>query len=348
MGILEVKGKIELSQFWPSGESDGDTINVKIEEVNAFSFQEQEGGPRQITYVFDNAKVSGSEGKKDAIRRSRQGDKHLTIRLQGIDAAELHYQPSSIPKKIDATDEQRKKFHELNKKYRQYFGETGAVQVHDKLSEFVGGSSNGSGVIACIVRTRVDYPNDVFDTYGRFIGDIIAKDATGNDVDINIWLVKEGWAFPTFYASMTIDEIETLIAAAEDAHTKKAGVWQYYSDEIGTFDFQLIFRGKSAEINPEGDKGDVILPKLFRRLTTYSVYKKVGIAKGAFQSFLQEGRDGCFLTKEFLEQGPTASSVFFLSEFVERTKFKVKPGDLVFIEKPSRLIGEDGHLINSW
>jgi hypothetical protein len=63
---------------------------------------------------------------------------------------------------------------------------------------------------------------------------------------------------------------------------------------------------------------------------------------------LEEERDGCFLTKEFLEQGSTASSVYFLSEFVKEMRFKVNPSDLVFTEKPSRLITAGGELIKNW
>jgi endonuclease YncB( thermonuclease family) len=80
-------------------------------------------------------------------------------------------------------------------------------------------------------------------------------DGNEGELDINLWLVKEGWAFPTFYASMTDDEIETLATFADEARARKAGIWKYYSADIGSFDFQLIFRGKNADLDPEGDKG---------------------------------------------------------------------------------------------
>jgi endonuclease YncB( thermonuclease family) len=352
MVILEVRGVIDLNQFWPSGESDADTVNVVIGDDNAFSYREQDGENPKTTHVFDDAKVHGSEGVKPAIRVNRENQKHLTIRLQGIDAPELHYQPAPLSRKDDSiTPAQREKFHQFNKKYRQYLGETAAVRLGAILNELAGGGG-GVTTIDCIVRTLVDSPNDVFDTYGRFIGDIIIQkpgDAAGSqETNINLWLAKEGWAFPTFYASMTQDEINTFLSATSDARTKRAGIWEYYADEIGDFDFDLLFRGKGAQPNPDNDKGDVIMPKLFRRYTTFSAYKKAGISTDDFKSYLSQGRDSCFKTDEFLEQGPTASSAYFFNEFIDEMKFSVKPQDLVFTEKPSKLTDSDGNLIKSW
>ena len=47
----------------------------------------------------------------------------------------------------------------------------------------------------CRVVTGVSKPNDVFDTYGRFIGDIIVTGKNGKDVDLNLWMAQKGWAF---------------------------------------------------------------------------------------------------------------------------------------------------------
>jgi hypothetical protein len=44
--------------------------------------------------------------------------------------------------------------------------------------------------------------------YGRLVGDIIMSE---DDRNINQWLAGEGWAFPTFYNSMTGEEITILI-----------------------------------------------------------------------------------------------------------------------------------------
>jgi hypothetical protein len=52
----------------------------------------------------------------------------------------------------------------------------------------------------------VDHPNDVFDTYGRFIGDIQVRRG-GSGQNINVWLAEQGWAFPALYSTMSAREI---------------------------------------------------------------------------------------------------------------------------------------------
>jgi endonuclease YncB( thermonuclease family) len=78
----------------------------------------------------------------------------------------------------------------------------------------------------CRVVTEVEKPNDLFDTYGRFIGDIIISDKNGKDVDINLWMAQKGWAFPTFYTSMSEEEINKFQTAAAAAQKKKLGIWR--------------------------------------------------------------------------------------------------------------------------
>src|SRR6266542_3666934 len=73
----------------------------------------------------------------------------------------------------------------------------------------------GRDTVACEVRTLVEHPNEVFDMYGRFIGDVWVR---GHH--LNRWLVEEGWAFPAFYASMTHEEIRSLRRAASHAERR--------------------------------------------------------------------------------------------------------------------------------
>lgn len=80
----------------------------------------------------------------------------------------------------------------------------------------------------------------------------------------------------------------------------------------------------------------------------HSFYKKAGITKDDFQDVFQQGHDGWFMIKKLLEQGATASPPNFFNEFLNQMKFKAKPQDLVFIEKPSRLTDSNSNLIASW
>ena len=338
MGLLKVTGKLDLAQFWPGGESDADTAKVLVGQ-NAFKFQDHPGAPFKVTHVFDKAKVKG-QGSKPAIDKKNR----ITIRFQGIDAPELHYQagPLSKMQKDQLTAAQLQKLKQLNKKYRQLFGETSTVKLH----EFLAGS--GQAVMPCTVKTAVDAPNEVFDTYGRFIGDILVK-IGGNEVDINLWLVEQGWAFPTFYASMSNEEIQTLLAAAEKGRKKTNRPEKRLQKVVGQLDKTLLYPGKGAAFNAATDKGPVLMPKLFRRLCTYTVHHGVGAAPGSFHTFLKNSPDGCFLTNDFLIQGTNAAPVHFLSEFVGTDdKITKEPQELVFREKASTLLGPNGQPITKF
>ena len=209
-GMLQVSGNIDLRQFWNVGESDADTVKVAISGPNAFRFSPHEGALAAVTHAFDGATVKGKVSKPAIDKQNR-----IIIRLQGIDAPELHYRPlaPTINKK-KPTAQQRTKFNASNGNFRQRFGETASVHLATFLA------TAGASPIACTVRTAVDDPSEVFDTYGRLVGDIYVT-VNGREKDVNLWLCQEGWAYPTFYSSMTGEEINTLIGLSKSARQAK-------------------------------------------------------------------------------------------------------------------------------
>src|SRR5260370_32401006 len=107
--------------------------------------------------------------------------------------------------------------------YREYAGESATVALHDHILSLAGARDS----IACEVRTLVERPNDVFDMYGRLIGDVWIAGRK-----LNQWLVQEGWAFPSFYASMTREDIESLGRAVKHANAQRLHIWSTFSDGI--------------------------------------------------------------------------------------------------------------------
>jgi len=335
MGLLEVRGAIAVDQFWPEGASDADTTKVVVStKPGAFQFQQHPGVPLATTHAFDGAKVKGKMTKAAIDAQGR-----ITVRLQGIDAPELHYRPGALPKA--ATAEQRLRFKEVNHEYRQHLGETAAAELHKLVKE--AGKTN----VPCIVTTIVDKPGDVFDVYGRFVGDI-ALSIGGSEMNINHWLVEQGWAFPAFYNSMTAEEIGQFIASAKEGRKKKR-IWQYLQKKVGQFDAGLLYRGKGATPDPAADKGPLVFPKLFRRLCTWWAQRKAGYVKGSFARYLADQPDPLFLTDEFLEQGPYAATEHVLNEYLKSDgEFALQPEQVVFKEKPSKLVGPDGKPVTDW
>jgi len=343
VGLLEVEGTIDVSQFWPEGRSDADTTKVVVNLApDAIRFRKNDASPFQPTHVFDNAKVRG----RTATAPITNGK--LTIRLQGIDAPELHYQPSplSTAEKKGLTDAKRAAYHEVTHPYRQFLGATSSKALHDFLSRA------GEATLPCRVFTHVDAPNEVFDTYGRLIGDIEVTVA-GKRVDINHWLVEQGLAYPTFYSSMNDDEIKAFLALAKTARTKKLLVWKHLAKTIPAFDFDLREPKKNETDVLATDKGPVILPKLYRRHTNWSARKKAKVTSQNFQKFLTEGSGGkpdtCYEIDDFLANGVHSATPRNFADFVAGGKtIKFQPEGLVFGEAPSSLIGADGKAITQF
>ncbi|UPK36451.1 thermonuclease family protein [Bradyrhizobium sp. 186] len=343
VGLLEVEGTIDVSQFWPEGRSDADTTKVVVNVApDAIRFRKNDSSPFQPTRVFDNAKVKGRTNAAP-IKNGK-----LTVRLQGIDAPELHYRPSplSTAEKKGLTDAKRAAYHEVTHPYRQFLGATSSKALRD----FLAGA--GEATLACRVFTHVDAPNEVFDTYGRLVGDIEVTVA-GKTVDINHWLVEQGLAYPTFYSSMNDDEIKAFLALAKTARTKKLLVWKHLAKTIAAFDFDLREPKKNETDVLATDKGPVILPKLYRRTTNWSARKKAKVTSQNFRNFLAQGSGGkpdtCYAIDDFLTNGVYSATPRNFADFVEGGKtIKFQPDGLVFGEAPSSLVGADGKTITKF
>lgn len=327
-GLLRVRGTIDLAQFWPDGDSDADTSKVKVTVTkNSFAFA-ADGKTFKPTKVYFDAFCVGASRKKVIDTKSR-----ITVRLQGIDAPELHYQAAPLKKSGSVTDAKRKKFNLENKpKRRQYLAETSTVALCRKLAAF------GKSVIKCEVVSLIDRPFEVIDTYGRFVANI--RVGKGYKTDINLWLAEEGWAFPTFYSSMEPEEIQGYLDRLPKARKKKR-VWKGYSANSTKFDAKLVYRPKGPE-DAANDKGDVLMPKLFRRQVAHRMQKKAGVFTGSFTDYLNANRDACFMTDEFLAQGVDTAPIYALHQFMKGNALTVEPHEIVFREKFSSMVNGKG------
>jgi len=334
IGLLRVTGTIDLAQFWPTGSSDADTTKILVNVgAGAFKFRPSPGKAFKKTNAFRDATVIGRVRKK-AI----DGKNRITIRLQGIDAPELHYRPSSqISDKKGRTAQQKKRYLEVNEEYRQNLAETATVP----LARFLGRA--GVSPITCTIESAVDYPDEVFDTYGRFVGDIHVRIGQ-RDSNVNLWLVRQGLAFPAFYNSMSEDEINSLRRAADQAWAADRSIWPNLPDYVGRLDWNMIYRRPSQNplFSEAQDTGPVVLPKLFRRLSSWEVNRYAKMVTGGFWKYLKDHRDQCYLTSEFLAD-PTSATVYGLHDLIDPDGFvTVWPEDLVFRESTSRLISPGG------
>ncbi|MEY9882048.1 hypothetical protein ABIA43_003582 [Bradyrhizobium sp. USDA 328] len=145
VGLPEVEGTIDVGRFWPEGRSDADTAKVLVTVApDAIRFRENDTAPFQPTDVFEGAKVDG----RTSAAPIKNGK--LTVRLQGIDAPELHYMPSllSVAEKMGLPDARKQAYREVTHSYRQFLGPTASKALHDFLS-----SSSSEASLPCRVFT---------------------------------------------------------------------------------------------------------------------------------------------------------------------------------------------------
>lgn len=335
-GLLRIEGTIGIDQFWPEGSSDADTTKILVRvDRDGFAFA-ADGRRFRPTQVFFGAEARGT-GRKAVIDSAGR----ITVRLQGIDAPELHFKAAALPRsRPEVTPERRAAYNALNRtERRQYLGETATVALAAWLRR------HGTSDVRCRFVSAVETPGDVIDTYGRFVGNIAVGRRFATDV--NLWLAAQGWVYPTYYSSMSADEIEALQTAARKGR-RRGRVWRHLTGDTGHFEPDRIYRGKGALPDAAADTGPIVMPKLFRRQVAYHMEKGADVFGGSFRDFLEARREGCFLTQDFLEQGANAADLKLFHEFLEGDRFTLGPEDLVFREKPSALFDANGRRITSF
>jgi endonuclease YncB( thermonuclease family) len=323
--LIKFYGLIDLSQFWPNsvevngktiyGQSDANTIKVLIDKKQGFLVKRHPYASCEKTRVFNNVFISG-RARKTPIDTKGQ----VTVRLQGIDAPELHYKP-----KIK------------NAKYlSQHFGQTAVVELHKMLTKHALNNK-----VECVVKSYVEKPEDVFDCYGRFVGDVIIIKDDREFLNVNHWLAEEGLAYPTYYASMTNGEIRAMQFMVKSAISKKYHLWEHhYAKKLGTLkESALEFKiGKKGKYSPTRDKRlPVYMPKIFRYQYKYELLKN----GKSFKAFLSNENppDKCYILEDFFKDGRKENNqMSFGNLFNGNEDILFKPWDIVFEEGESKLI----------
>jgi endonuclease YncB( thermonuclease family) len=346
MGTLRIHGFIDLSQFWPLGSSDADTTKIQL-LVDKNSFEYKETGTRRFlpTDAFNDA-ISKGQGSKPVIKTNKEGISSITIRLQGVDAPELHYKAAPLRTSNAITKPVRDKFNAINKEERrQLFAQSSTMALAKHLEGYQG----RDGLVKCYFVTETDYPYEVIDTYGRFVGNICLK---GNQ-DINLWLIENGWGFPTFYTSMSQDEIQKFLDAWEKGKKINNRPSTNISNDASYLDWECVYEKPNSNIQfgIGEDAGPVVMPKIFRRQVAWAVQKKAGVITKStkFKAYLKKSVDQLVLLEDFLENGLESARVCSLHEFItEDNEIEVDPEELVFQEKPGTLVDSNGNKILIW
>jgi hypothetical protein len=118
---LQINGHIQVAQFWPDGESDADTTKLLVSVgQDSFKVKMPTSDVHVPTPAFDACLPAGREETDGSVKQDKliNAKGHITVRLQRVDAPELHIAPGPIKgKSLAGTG--------LFLKYRQRQAETG-------------------------------------------------------------------------------------------------------------------------------------------------------------------------------------------------------------------------------
>ncbi len=339
MGLLTITGAIlDTRSLWPTGESDADTLVVDASRSTFHFRPHAQAAARQIG-LFQNAEVTGMYGPAPCISNGK-----IKVRLQGVDAPELHLRPT-LPSKAKApeiTDAQRDAFKNFNLNFRQAFGEEASLALRTRLQQCM---ENSDPSIQVRVESRIDLPNEPFDVYGRFIGDVVVTQG-GANLSVSRWLLENGWAFPSYYESMEPDEIARLnqawdIGCLLENRPWKAGL-QY---AIPVFNERMTYK--------KGGPGDVqdkplTYPKIFRRQAEWWARTKAGIGPFGLVDYIGKHEGQVFRTREFLVRGRASQKCEFEQFIAPDLTVLFDAESIVFRESDSTLMDANGGKITSW
>jgi endonuclease YncB( thermonuclease family) len=338
VGTLRLHGTLAVKQFWPSGNSDADTCNIQIAGANsAFQYKAHANDAWKTTLVLESAEVHGRGDRHPLVKNGI-----VRVRLHGIDAPELHVSPSlSEEQKAALSPAQQAQWEALEKaEFRQHWAQSCASKLHGFLS------TTNQPVLECEVTCRGNEPSDVFDGYGRMIGNVHVK-VNGQLHDINYWVVKEGWAFPSFYDSMTLEAINPILNAWAIG-LKKSPVGKALSSIVGELDFKLVTEHGNGTYKSGSDKGPVLYPKLFRRLVNWSVQKRLGILNDSFFDFVAKGAEKWKLMADY-RADPNTQNSHDLTELITQTgTVMLDPASVVFVADRSSKVMKNGQVVRDW
>ncbi len=333
---LQISGHIQVAQFWPDGESDADTTKLLVSVgQDSFKVKMPTSDVHVPTQAFDHAYQRGEKKPDGSFKQDKliNAKGQITVRLQRVDAPELHIAPGPIKgKSLAGTG--------LFLKYRQRQAETGT----NALRLFLRSLADVRGLVPCTFDSNLGAnqgPGDVVDKYGRFVGDLWVGSGP-NPVNLNLWLLEQGWCVVALYDSMLADEIDTTLKAWRKGRGK--GSRKMYRAKFEPFE-NLVFRKSGSALEDEGTK-KFIHPKYFRRYITWFAHSSAGNITGDYADYLESKGEEVYELNEFvaaLKQGKTKSTLYPLYERAfDGDKVGWAPERFIFLEAPSTVFTDQG------
>jgi endonuclease YncB( thermonuclease family) len=248
----------------------------------------------------------------NAVRTNAGGGGQL--RLDGIDALEIHYSPRGggpLHQPIDLAHQARDELVRwLGFRGIERAGETVTAAKPEELPGYL--LTRGADVYGrCVALVGRGDPPAATGTQARVrVGDLRRT--------ANHRLIATGLAYPTFYLKLYPDLRAELTKQSHQASDAKKGVWAGDRTQKGVEVETLAMLTDDA----------VLLPKLFRRLVDYLAINDRDVSLDGFAAYLEQRQDPVFI----LSTGTYTGFDFVVSVRGQVVKLTTEPEDLVFQE----------------
>ena len=241
-----------------------------------------------VRFVPDNAELLKQLKNSYRIRVSR--DNSVQLRFEAIDAPELHFGSAEQPLGVEARD----------------------VLLKTMGFTSVTYTPNQTATAATPERVRGAILSQAAEGNGRPISYVLLEASAGSQTDgarvklddallrktMNDAMLRNGLAYYTVYSSTPLAQREYFKAVALEAKAKKLGVWAV--DKTAAF---TLATQADVDVN-----GQLILPKLFRRATSYLQDIAIGRFSGNLKQWLIVTRSERFWRTPLSALAPIASS----------------------------------------
>ncbi len=204
--------------------------------------------------------------KPGRIQVSKDGT--VQLRFEGIDAPELHFGDLEQPLGADSRDALLKIMGFKNVRYDG--SQVGSSQPSKIRGVILSQSAEGNGrpISYAFVDTNADGLRD---------GTRVVVDQAILRRSLNWKMLEQGWAYLTVYSSTPVAQREALKTVARQAQNQGRGIWKL--DQSANFKLESPDDIEAA--------GQLILPKFFRRASSYFQTIKKRQFKGNFVQWLR-------------------------------------------------------------
>ena len=267
-----------------------------------------------VRFAPDNAELLKQLKNSYRIRISRDGS--VQLRFEAIDAPELHFGSAEQPLGVKARDVLLKTMGFASVTYTPSQTATAATPERVRgaiLSQAAEG--NGRPISYVLLEASAGSQRD---------GSRVKLDDGLLRKTMNDAMLRNGLAYYTVYSSTPLAQREYFKTVSLEARNKKLGVWAV--DKTAAFTLETQY-----DIDVEGW---LILPKLFRRATSYLQDVGKGKFSGNLKAWLIASRDTKVPEDDLVDVSGVRRN---LSDFItisgKTVQFLGDPLEMVFVEK---------------